>query len=115
MFGDLNVEKLLVLAAVGLVVLGPERLPKLAADAGRLLRAVRRFAQSATSELREELGPEFADLDLADLHPRRLVQKHLFDDPDPVGSGPAAVACSPAATIPAAGPAGAPPFDAEAT
>lgn len=117
MFGNLDFEKLLVLAAVGLIVLGPERLPKIAADAARVLRAVRRFTQSATSELREELGPQFADLDLAELHPRRFIQRHLFEDDEP------APAKAPAADVPAAAPApaaahsfaGPPPFDREAT
>lgn len=65
-------DKLLVLLAVGLVVLGPERLPKVAADAGRLLRTLRRLAQEATGELKDELAPHLKELDLADLEVPRL-------------------------------------------
>jgi sec-independent protein translocase protein TatB len=80
--------ELFVIMAIGLIVVGPERLPKYAEDAGRLLRQLRRMAQDATVDLKAELGPEMADLnldDLRDLHPRRMVQKYLFeDDPDDV-------------------------------
>ena len=43
------------------------------------------MAQDATVDLKAELGPEMADLnlnDLRDLHPRRMVQKYLFEDID---------------------------------
>ena len=33
-----------------------------------------------TDDLKTELGPELGDLDLASLHPKAFVQKHLFDD-----------------------------------
>jgi sec-independent protein translocase protein TatB len=81
---NLDLGKLVVLLAVGLVVLGPERLPKMAADAGRLLRALRRMAQDATGDLREELAPhlgEFSELELSDLHPRRLLDRYLQAEP----------------------------------
>jgi sec-independent protein translocase protein TatB len=83
---DLSLPKLLILAVLALVVFGPNELPKMAAKAGRLLRELRRIAEGATADLREGLGPEFADFDIDDLNPRRFVQKHLLSDldgPDP--------------------------------
>ena len=71
-----------VIAVIALFVIGPERLPKLAADAGRLLRQFRTMARNATSSVREELGPEFADVRFEDLNPRAFVRKHLLDDFD---------------------------------
>jgi sec-independent protein translocase protein TatB len=62
------------------VIFGPERLPKLAQQAGRALRDLRRLADSATRDLKEGLGPEFADFDVTDLHPKNFVRKHLLDD-----------------------------------
>jgi len=76
---DLNVPKLLVLAVIALVVFGPKELPKMAAQAGRALRELRRMAEGAKADLREGLGPEFADFEIEDLNPRRFVQKHLLD------------------------------------
>jgi len=77
---DLSIPKLLVLAVIALVIFGPHELPKIASQAGRALRDLRRIAEGAKNDLREGLGPEFADLDLEDLNPKRFVQKHLFDD-----------------------------------
>ena len=78
---DLSVTKLLVLAVIALVVFGPKELPKIASQAGRALRDLRRIAEGAKADLREGLGPEFEDFDFDDLNPRRFVQKHLLDEP----------------------------------
>jgi sec-independent protein translocase protein TatB len=77
---DLSLTKLLVLAVIALVVFGPHELPKIASQAGRALRDLRRIAEGAKADLREGLGPEFQDFDFEDLNPRRFVQKHLLDD-----------------------------------
>ena len=71
--------ELLVLAIVGLVVLGPDRLPGFVRDSARLLRSLRDMATGAREQLRDELGPEFADLDLRDLDPRAIVKKHIME------------------------------------
>ena len=49
-------------------------------QAGRALRDLRKIAEGAKNDLREGLGPEFADFDIEDLNPKRFVQKHLLDD-----------------------------------
>jgi sec-independent protein translocase protein TatB len=69
-----------LLAVVALLVFGPDKLPDVARQAGRMVRQVRDLAQSARAQVADELGPEFGDLDLRDLTPRKLVQKHLLDD-----------------------------------
>jgi sec-independent protein translocase protein TatB len=113
-FFDLSLTKLLVLAVIAVVVFGPDQLPRLASQAGRALREVRRLADGARNDLREGLGPEFAEFDFADLNPRHLVRKHLLDEwdappgaPEPVpggeGSGVRARSDAP------------PPYDPEAT
>lgn len=80
MFLDLNFTKLLVLGVIALIVFGPERLPAMAAQAGRAMRELRRMLDGAKSELQENLGPEFSQLDLADLNPRHFVRKHLVEE-----------------------------------
>lgn len=72
--------ELMVLVVVGLIVLGPERLPGLARDAGRLLRSLRDIAQGARTQLRDELGPEFADLDLRNLNPKTALRRAVLGD-----------------------------------
>ena len=53
---DLSLTKILVLAVIALVVFGPNELPKIAAQAGRALRDLRRIAEGAKEDLREGLG-----------------------------------------------------------
>ena len=72
----------LVLAAVALIVFGPDRLPELAKDAARMLRTLRDLAQGARSQLNSELGPGFADFDLASLNPRTAIKNALLGDED---------------------------------
>src|ERR1700760_3351319 len=74
--------ELVVLAFVGIIVLGPDRVPGLARDAARLLRSLREMATGAREQLKEELGPEFADLDLRSLNPRTVVQRAVLGDTD---------------------------------
>jgi sec-independent protein translocase protein TatB len=77
---DLDLPKILFLGVVALIVFGPERLPGMAAQAGRALRELRRMAEGAKSELQENLGPEFSQFDLADINPKHFVRKHLLDE-----------------------------------
>ena len=77
---DLSIPKLLVLAVIALIVFGPKELPKIASQAGRALRDLRRIAEGAKNDLRDGLGPEFADFEIEDLNPKRFVQKHLVED-----------------------------------
>jgi sec-independent protein translocase protein TatB len=120
---DLSITKLLVLAVIALVVFGPNELPKIAAQAGRALRDLRRIAEGAKADLKEGLGPEFQDFEFEDLNPRRFVQKHLLDEP----ATEATPAPAPASVGTANGTGGVngthstlqdgenPPFDIEAT
>lgn len=79
----------MVLAVVGLIVLGPDKIPGLARDAARMLRTLRELATGARTQLREELGPEFADMDLAGLNPRTALQRAILgeEDVNPFGRG----------------------------
>ena len=86
---DLSIPKLLVLAVIALIIFGPNELPKIASQAGRALRDLRKIAEGAKNDLREGLGPEFSEFEIEDLNPKRFVQKHLFDDVNGDG-GPAA-------------------------
>jgi sec-independent protein translocase protein TatB len=112
MFNQIGWSELILLAIVGLVVLGPERLPKAAADAAKMLRQLRTMARSATADLKAELGPEMADLDLASLHPRRMMQSMLLDD-DAEAAGVATPVGRPG-QVPLQ-PGEPPPYDADAT
>jgi sec-independent protein translocase protein TatB len=98
--------ELLVLAFVGVIVLGPERLPGLARDAANMLRQLRDLATGARNQLKNELGPEFSDVDLQALrdlralNPRTAISRALLGDDEDAGV---------AATQPAAAPEPPPP------
>jgi sec-independent protein translocase protein TatB len=111
---DLSITKLLVLAVIALVIFGPNELPKIASQAGRALRDLRRIAEGAKNDLREGLGPEFANFDIEDLNPKRFVQKHLLDDLNG-DLNAAAAPRPPKANGMALAPGERPPFDPDAT
>jgi sec-independent protein translocase protein TatB len=108
-----GLPELAVILVVALVVFGPDRLPDYARQAGRFVRQVRRFAQDAQSQLREELGPEYADLKLSDLDPRTAIRRHILeaieDDDDAEPGTPSQPAYLPLAVGER------PPFDPDAT
>ncbi|MFE9423702.1 hypothetical protein ACFYNO_12160 [Kitasatospora sp. NPDC006697] len=74
---DLSLVKIAVLMALAVMIFGPEKVPALIADAMRLLRALQAFARTGTDELKQSLGPEFADLRPQDLRPKALVARAL--------------------------------------
>jgi len=114
---DLSIPKLLVLAVIALVVFGPNELPKIASQAGRALRDLRKIAEGAKNDLREGLGPEFAEFEFEDLNPRRFVQKHLLDDlnGDTSAASPVGAQPQPRANGTLLAPGERPPFDPDAT
>ncbi len=79
---DIGLGEFLGLAVVALLVLGPEKLPKFAADAARLLHQVRKMANTARDDVRRELGPELQGISLDDLNPRSALRKHVLDPLD---------------------------------
>lgn len=101
MLGGLGWPEAAVLLLIGLFVFGPERLPGIAADAGKALRKIREYLKGVSEDLKAELGPEVGELDLRSLDPKQFVRKHLFEDPDePLAAQPARVALAPGESAP---------------
>ena len=83
---DIGIGEILILAVLGLLIFGPERLPRAAADAAKMMRNVRAMASNARKDLADSAGVDLSDAkdalrDLRDLHPRNMVAG-IFDDTD---------------------------------
>ena len=77
MFFDIGAGEILGLAILGMMLVGPERLPKVAVEAAQWVKKIRGLATRATAELRENLGPGFEDLQPKDLNPKTFMKKQL--------------------------------------
>ena len=79
MFFDIGAGEILGLAILGMILVGPERLPKMAVEAAQWVKKARGLATKATAELRENLGPGFEDLQPKDLNPKTFVKKQISE------------------------------------
>ncbi|MFF2507327.1 sec-independent translocase [Streptomyces sp. NPDC058067] len=80
MFNDIGLPELLTLVVLGVLVFGPDKLPKVIQDVTRTIRKIREFSDSAKRDIREELGPEFKDFEFEDLNPKNFIRKQLDND-----------------------------------
>jgi sec-independent protein translocase protein TatB len=109
----INGGELLVLLVLVLVVVGPERLPKYAQQLAEVVRGVVGYAKGARDSLKQEMGPEFDDIDWQKLDPRqydprRIVREALTDvwddgPPKPTTPGGPSALTSPSAGAAAGG------------
>jgi sec-independent protein translocase protein TatB len=100
----ITLDKLLIIAVLAAVLIGPERLPALAERLGALVRGLRDLAGGAKERMREEMGPEFDEVDWRRLDPRqydprRIVMDALRDDPPPRPDFATAAAASSVTTV----------------
>lgn len=79
MFGIDAVELVLILV-LAVLLFGPEKLPQFSRKAARVYVYLRGIANNTQNTLRDQLGPEYADLELADLNPKAFVKKHLSQE-----------------------------------
>ncbi len=87
LFG-INGGEFIVLLVVAIFVIGPERMPEYAAKLAKLIKQLRALADTAKVQLREQMGPDFDDVDWKQYDPRqydprRIVREALLDN----GSG----------------------------
>jgi sec-independent protein translocase protein TatB len=112
---DIGPGEFLVIAIVGLLIVGPDKLPKMLAEGVRWLRVLRDQAVKARGEIvaAADIDPGVTDelrrsvSDIAELHPKRIMGSLMSD----VVDGPAA---APAPAVPAPPPAPVNSFGASA-
>lgn len=86
MFGISGWE-FLILIALAAALIGPERLPEYVSKLRGYIRQARDMAEGAKSQLKDQMGPEFEDInwrayDPRQYDPRKIVRDALLD-PDP--------------------------------
>ncbi|MFC7933735.1 sec-independent translocase [Streptomyces cinereoruber] len=82
MFTDIGALELVTLVVLAVLVFGPDKLPKVIQDVSRFIRKIREFSDSAKSDIRSELGPEFKDFEFEDLNPKTFLRKQLENNED---------------------------------
>ncbi|WP_166869525.1 MULTISPECIES: Sec-independent protein translocase TatB [unclassified Salinibacterium] len=123
----LTFDKVLIILVIAVFLVGPDRLPGYAAQLARLVKSLRQMANGAKDRMREELGPEFDEVDWAKMDPRkydprRIIRDALLEEEAasaPVITGPATPKRSSATAYELRqrrlGKGAVPPFDSEAT
>lgn len=124
MFSNVGWGEILLLLIVGLVLIGPERLPHIITDVRAMISAARTAIDDAKQTLTGDLGEDFDELrkplgelsELRKLNPKTALTRTLFDGDDtyldllsgkPAAGGGAAEGGASAAGAGAAGAAGA--------
>lgn len=92
MIAGINGSEALILLVITLIVVGPERLPRYAAQLAKFIRGVRKMLGEAQEKVRDELGPEGEEipwdkLDPRQYDPRRIVRDAVFNDDSEAATG----------------------------
>jgi sec-independent protein translocase protein TatB len=74
----LTFDKLLIIAIIAVFLIGPDRLPGYAAQLARLVKSLRGMADGAKERMREEMGPEFDEVDWRKLDPRQYDPRRII-------------------------------------
>lgn len=85
LFG-INSLEFLFLLVLAMLVIGPDKLPEYVAKARDGVKRAREMADGAKGQLKEQMGPEFEDInwrqyDPRQYDPRKIVREALFDEP----------------------------------
>ncbi|PRY60243.1 sec-independent protein translocase protein TatB [Knoellia remsis] len=91
LFG-INGWELILLALIAVFVLGPDRLPEYAQKLAQLIKKARVMAEGAKGQLKDQLGPEYEDInwrqyDPRQYDPRRIVRQALIEPLEEAGAG----------------------------
>lgn len=76
----LTFDKVLIIGIVAVFLLGPDRLPYYASQLARLVKSLRNWGNSAKDRLREEMGPDFDEIEWKKLDPRQYDPRRIIRD-----------------------------------
>jgi len=91
---DIGIGEILLIAVAGLLIFGPDKLPRAAADAAKWVKQIRSMAAQSRQDLADSAGIDLGETvdtvrSLGDLHPRKLARSFLDEDPSGTGTPPA--------------------------
>lgn len=76
MFGSIGITEIIILAAIALVVMGPEKFPDFARTVARMVRDVRSYVADAQRDLERETRPVRKELDeLSKIDPETYIDR----------------------------------------
>lgn len=92
MIPGINGWEFILLALIVVFVLGPERLPGYAAKLAQLIKKGRGMAEGAKGQLKDQLGPDYDDInwrqyDPRQYDPRKIVREALIEPLEDAASG----------------------------
>ena len=125
MFG-INGPEFILLLVIGILVIGPQRLPEYTQKLTNIVKELRRMASGAREQLKEETGVDLNEVDWRkydprQYDPRKIIREALLEEPPapaPVTAGAAAAMAAPPAperTVERLVAGERAPFDTEAT
>ncbi|CAH0131804.1 Sec-independent protein translocase protein TatB [Microbacterium oxydans] len=91
----LTFEKLMLIGLIVVLIVGPDRLPKVAEGFARMVRKAGEYLRDTKTRMRDEMGPEMDDVDWRKLDPRqydprRIIREALLETPAPAAAAAAA-------------------------
>ncbi|GAB78247.1 sec-independent protein translocase protein TatB [Austwickia chelonae] len=83
---DINGWEFIFIVVLALVLIGPERLPEYASRLRDFVQGMKKTAEGAKQQLREQVGPEFDAVDWKaydprQYDPRKIVREALLEEP----------------------------------
>ena len=87
-----NGWEIVLLALIAVFILGPDRMPEYATKLAHGIRRLRHMAEGAKGQLKEQLGPDYQDInwrqyDPRQYDPRRIVREALIEPLEDAAAG----------------------------
>ena len=76
----LSFDKIILIGVIAVLIIGPDKLPQYAASFAQLLNKGRDLLKGARTRVRDEMGPEFDDVDWRKLDPRQYDPRRIIRD-----------------------------------
>ncbi len=73
-------DELAIIIVLAIIIIGPQRMPEYAAKLARGIRQMRVMADGARSQLRDQMGPEFEDINWRQYDPRQYDPRKIVRD-----------------------------------